>query len=1177
MKPFFVKFVESLIALFLLLLTSSAWATFTVSPSDADACICSGSVTYTPLSSTPFSYQLFDLDDMPIQSGQNQSNAITLNNLCPSVYHLVITYTNGTIEDDYFEVSAGAVSTGDAHKVIVCRENYLSGSSPIPFDLTPELSSFLPGGTWYTPNGLIIAPGDLNSLTASTLRSGWYTYVSLVGSCEVVSGVYIQSNNIGLTTTYLVCETAVPFQMVDFMQGAPDTIGQWFDVNLNIVPGGIYDPATMASANYTYVISNLPGCVPAIRVMFVDEKVQRSPGTSGSVMVCSGSSPFNMLNQLGGNPDDGGMWSGPNGDITPIGSDIFNPNPIINPSGDYTYTISSSAPCLSPQTSTLTVTYTNDNPSGLSANVQLCSTTASLDMLNALNGNPVAGGTWTAPNGQVVTGDFSPATQPAGNYEYYYPNVGCSPSSSVLGISVEAPVNAGSNGSETICLTDNSFLLSSMLSSNATSGGTWYYNNAAIPNNFIAPAAGNYTILYRVEAQVCPDDQASFTVNVQPSVAEPIDQTIYLCSLGSQVDLRSYFPNLTNVFFQTSSNVLVSDFFDPAIQNSTVLEVVNPSGNTCPDQGGQLIIEVLYPVIDDATVPREVCRSALLFNLNTTLPPAAIGMGTWLDVNDNPVSNMVSIDFLGTESYVYEVIQPITCGGEHLQIDLITFTPNDAGSDASEVYCYTDSPDLLSDLLPVSQAGAGSWFYNNAPFNATVFNPATNSSGNYIYRIPANGPCPADEAVLSVTVQQGINYSAGSDVHVCAGSLDQFIGSSPASGAVYSWTPTAGISNASSSQPLVSIPNVVNQTSTTVYTVFADDGVCTFTDYVSVIVEPNPVINLDESYDICFGESLTLTDAVSTSCNWSPYNLFNDPTSGSPTFESAASVQIHVDAVSDFGCTTSANSQINVNPLPILIAQHTPVSGCKPVNLYIEPGSQSQNINQIVWNVAGVGTFVGDSLELSLMVPGVYDVAATAISEYGCVSNLFLEEVAEVYPSPVAQFTISPGELSTLAPEAEFTNHSVGSILYEWTFSGLGESAEENPVFTFPNERSENFYVCLDAANNYGCRDTSCRSIYMDAEYAVFAPGAFTPDGDGDNDAWKPLVRGFDTSIYELSIFNRWGDRVFFTNNPDEPWTGGVMDGGFFGQNEVYNWRLKLRVDYSADELYFDGSIVLIR
>jgi gliding motility-associated-like protein len=207
----------------------------------------------------------------------------------------------------------------------------------------------------------------------------------------------------------------------------------------------------------------------------------------------------------------------------------------------------------------------------------------------------------------------------------------------------------------------------------------------------------------------------------------------------------------------------------------------------------------------------------------------------------------------------------------------------------------------------------------------------------------------------------------------------------------------------------------------------------------------------------------------------------------------------------------------------------------------------------------------------------VYDVEATAISEFNCVSSVFFEEFAEVYPSPVAHFTISPAELTTLEPEAEFENHSVGAAYYQWWFNGLGESTEENPIFTFPNERSDNFYICLDASNNYGCHDTTCRYVYMNAEYVVFAPNAFTPDDDGDNDVWLPVIRGFDTAVYELSIFNRWGDRVFYSTESSEPWTGDVENGDYFGTNEVYNWRVKLKVDNSADEIYYTGSVVLIR
>lgn len=1156
-------------------LAFSASSQLVISPSSLDACQCTGSASFTPALPFNFSFALYNSENASLSIGQNQSGVVILSNLCPAVYHIVIEYTNGVVFDEYFEVSAGATSIGDAHKVIVCLEAYVNGSGgSIPFDLTPELSSFTPGGTWYTPNGLIIPTADLSVLTASTLESGWYTYVMTVGGCDVTSGIYLQANNTGLTTTYVICETYEPFAMIDFMQGTPDTIGTWFDAGLNVISGGVYNPATMSDALFTYVIDNLPGCQPVFRSMFVDEQTQRSAGSAGSALVCVGSSPFNMLTFLADSPNDGGSWNGPSGLVTPAGSDMFNPASML--AGVYTYSISSSAPC-STQTSILTVTFTQENPSGLNADIELCSSAGNLTMLNALNGTPLNGGVWTNANGQVVDGSFDPGIEPAGNYTYYFPNVGCDPAGSTLSISVEATVNAGSNGTATICQTDNTFSLNTMLSATANGGGVWLQSGNPISAIYTPAAAGSFAFIYRVDADVCADDQASFTVFVQPAVAEPLSQSVYLCSLGSEVDLSDYFPGLANLYFENQNGALVGNLFNPASEPSVVLEVINPSGNACPDQEGQLTVQVLQPVIDNTTLPFDVCRSTNLFNLNSTLPGAAVGLGSWLDVNGNANSNSVSIDFLGTESYVYEVIQPIACGGDHLQIDLITFTPNNAGQDVSEIFCVTDSPMMLDNLLPSAASGDGSWYFNNAPFSSTSFDPGTNSSGIYIYRIQANGPCPADEAQANLNVQLGVNYTAGSDVHVCAGSTGQSIGSTPAPEAVYNWSPVSGLNNAQSAQPTVNIPSSVNQTSTVIYTVIADDGICSTTDFVSVIVEPNPIINLEESYDICFGESLTLNNVSGANCSWTPASLFVNADVTSPKLQPASSVYIGVEAVSDFGCTVNAYSQINVNPLPVLILQPEPAIGCRPVALMLFPSSESQHIDQIVWNVSGLGTFISDTLDLSLTQAGVYDIEATAISENNCVSSAYFEEIAEVYPSPVAQFTSSPNELTTLEPEAEFTNNSVGAIAYQWWFNGLDESTEINPTYTFPNDRSNTFYICLAATNNYGCQDTTCRYLFMDAEYVVYAPNAFTPDSDGDNDLWRPVVRGFDTSVYELSIFNRWGDVVFYTKNPEEPWTGDIGAGDFFGQNEVYNWRVKLKVDNSSDELFFTGSIVLIR
>jgi len=1189
-----VKFLNILIFIIGIGLATGSNAQFVVSPSEADACQCTGSVTYTPpAGASGYSIQLFDQYDELVQEANGVNGAYSFNTLCPTVFHVVATLANGTVQDDYFNVSAGAFDPGSANKISLCLEQYPNSSSD--FDFTPYASGFLAGGNWTSPEDYIIPTSELgampvwqltgtfpNQIETLIFENGWYLNTTTVGGCTVISGVYIQTNDVGLTTTYLACDTYEPFEMIEFMQGSPDTIGQWFNSSNQVVSDGIFYPETMDSELFTYVIDNLPGCSPVFRSMYVSEQIQRSAGSDSTILVCTGSAPFNMLNYLQGDPDDDnptinndGYWSNPSGsNLMPLGNDTFNPASMA--AGIYTYITNSPAPCIT-QSADLTISFTNDNPSGLSDNILMCSIDGPIDMMDSLGGNPLPGGIWTNAAGVEVDGAFNPQLEPAGNYEYYYPNVGCTPGSSTLTISVEAPKNAGSNGNETMCESGPSLNLNSMLSPNATLGGTWETGNAVVGNMFMPSAAVNTAFTYEVLGIACPDDVASFIVYVQPAVNALTDTTIYLCSLQDPINLEDFYINLSNVSFQDPVGAGILPVFDPELQATQDITVVNISGNSCPNQSCTMSVTVVDPVIENGTSDIGVCRSTSLFDLNTTIPAVAVGMGTWEDISGNPANNLVAIDFVGSESYVYTVVLPITCGGEQRTVVLETFTPNDAGPDGSEVFCYTDGTVGLGALLPASNQPGGQWYFNGSAYSSNNFDPGNNTPGNYIYRLPANGPCPADEAVLSIEVQQGINYTAGADVHVCAGSTAQPLGAPASPGTTYTWSPISGLSNPSAAQPVVELPSSVNQSSTVTYSVFADDGVCTFTDYVNVITEPNPVLDIQDTYDICYGDYLNLTTPGDADYQWTPVNIFDNANSASPTLQPAADVYIAVEAESAFGCTSSATAQIIVHSLPVLIVNPEPVNGCPPVLLSMTPEIESTEVEEVVWSVPGLGVFVGDSLDIALYAGGVYDIHATAISPYNCTRDYHYEEVAEVYPKPAAAFTVSPVELTTLEPLATFNNNTDGAIQYSWTFDDYGNSEMESPEFEFPNERSDNFLVCLEGLNIFGCYDTTCRNVYMDAQYAVYAPNAFSPDSDGDNDVWIPVTRGFTNEVYELLVFNRWGDVVFRTQDPLEAWTGEHRDGAYFGQNEVYNWRLKLRKEFSAEDSIFRGSIILMR
>jgi gliding motility-associated-like protein len=93
----------------------------------------------------------------------------------------------------------------------------------------------------------------------------------------------------------------------------------------------------------------------------------------------------------------------------------------------------------------------------------------------------------------------------------------------------------------------------------------------------------------------------------------------------------------------------------------------------------------------------------------------------------------------------------------------------------------------------------------------------------------------------------------------------------------------------------------------------------------------------------------------------------------------------------------------------------------------------------------------------------------------------------------------------------------------------------------------------------------------------VYVPSAFTPDNDGLNEVFKPVVTGFEPDSYLFSVFNRWGERIFTTNDAGAAWNGSVNGGNHYAPNGVYVWMVEVTDAYSAERLKLKGHVTLIR
>ncbi len=110
--------------------------------------------------------------------------------------------------------------------------------------------------------------------------------------------------------------------------------------------------------------------------------------------------------------------------------------------------------------------------------------------------------------------------------------------------------------------------------------------------------------------------------------------------------------------------------------------------------------------------------------------------------------------------------------------------------------------------------------------------------------------------------------------------------------------------------------------------------------------------------------------------------------------------------------------------------------------------------------------------------------------------------------------------------------------------------------------------------SEFGCHDTATLEYPEILPCCNFSyPSAFTPNGDGRNDDWHPIMYG-NQIFYELSIYNRWGERLFHSFRPNEGW-----DGTLRNQPQgtgAYFYVLRAKCLTGKEEVH-KGEVMLIR
>jgi gliding motility-associated-like protein len=409
------------------------------------------------------------------------------------------------------------------------------------------------------------------------------------------------------------------------------------------------------------------------------------------------------------------------------------------------------------------------------------------------------------------------------------------------------------------------------------------------------------------------------------------------------------------------------------------------------------------------------------------------------------------------------------------------------------------------------------------------------SPGTYFVKTTdACGNISNDTVIVSAAPP--VPFDIGPDLAKC--NNDSIILSSPPGFINYTWSPTYNI-NQSTGQSVIVYPTI-----DTSYMVKAEKTPgCFAYDTVHIAVHHSPPINLGADTSFCIGNNVTLNAGTGfQNYTWN---------------------------------TGAITQQLQVQSAGIYSILATTTQGCRSydtlrvVNVYNKPTVNLVNDSLICANTtsildAGPGfkTYAWSNgtagQTISVNTPGRYWVLVTDLHD---CSNSDTTVITRILATPSdflpADTSLCSYSSMQIKPASSFKS-------YLWNTGSTGNAI----TVTQPG------WYWLQVKDYSNCEGKD--SILINPKQCMegfYIPSAFTPNNDGQNDTFSPLLFGI-VIKYKFLVYNRWGEKVFETSSLQNGWNGKVS--GSPTDSNVFVWQCSYQFQGQREE-HRKGTFILIR
>lgn len=591
----------------------------------------------------------------------------------------------------------------------------------------------------------------------------------------------------------------------------------------------------------------------------------------------------------------------------------------------------------------------------------------------------------------------------------------------------------------------------------------------------------------------------------------------------------------------------------------------------CPSDTTSIVINAFLPPTPNAGVDDTVCFGSQIHLAGTQTSPSnsiawqtnSSGISPTPTVSFSPnfssLAPTVTVNQPGLYKFILRETNSV-CGMKRDTVKILVMKPTQVLSFVPPT-CYG----LANGEIHVDNQQANSYSFDNG-FTWQPDSMKTGLAGG-TYNVCSKNylGCKVCSSITVVNPPP-IGLSTSHDTTVCENGTAHFsaqgIGGASFS---YHWSFTA---DTLANQQIYPIDD-------TLCTVQAENefGCLSVVDTIQVTLFPpisgsiTPLVAICPGYPAVFNAAATGGKGSPYTFLWSSGQLVYGAAS-SQSFSPPANTTYTV-TVSD-GCESTPvvlTTEVNVLPLPVLAISSLDNTICEPAQFSLTNETPPSMVDQVIWNISDGETYLNQqSITTNELPAGSYDVQLIVKAPNGCIDSTKWLAYLTAYKKPLAQFKYSPNPVKMFSTFVQFANSSLYASDYQWTFeSGTPPYSQlETPSTTFPDGETGDYQVSLIATSEFGCSDTSAQKITVLPELIVYVPNTFTPNDDEHNQRWEFQIDGIDVSEFRLLLFNRWGELVWESYDPEMAWDGTYA--GDLVEQGTYTWVLE------AKDLITDGK-----